>query len=378
MAERELPGRIAYIDNLRSTMVFLVVASNAAATYSHMRWWYYYAPGSNGAYVKLAFLIFQYGLLTFFMGILFLLAGYFTPISYDRKGVWRFLRDRALRLGVPTLLYVFVIHDAIGHYLLGWHGDQPFWPNYVYYLTHWDWVDGTGPMWFTLTLLAFSCLYVLFRAVVPACGFVPRLPGPVGLLIGGLVLAAVTFLVRTVFPVEAVWHNFQFSYFPQYALLFVAGIMARRGDWLARFPTATGRWLFWGSLWIGLLSWEILMIVGGNFTQGILVFGRGWSWQNLAFCIWEQLLCVAACVALLVTYRERFNTGGRASRLFSANSFGVYVFHAPILVVVALALEPWQALPLAKFAVTAVLSFAATLLFVHYIARRIPLLKRIL
>jgi hypothetical protein len=39
------------------------------------------------------------------MGILFLLAGYFTPGSLERKGYARFLSDRFLRLGLPLLAF---------------------------------------------------------------------------------------------------------------------------------------------------------------------------------------------------------------------------------------------------------------------------------
>jgi hypothetical protein len=45
----------------------------------------------------------------FFMGCFFLLAGFFTPGSYDRKGGRSFLADRLLRLGVPLLIYEFVL-----------------------------------------------------------------------------------------------------------------------------------------------------------------------------------------------------------------------------------------------------------------------------
>jgi hypothetical protein len=37
----------------------------------------------------------------YIMGILFLLAGYFTPASVERKGYARFVSDRFLRLGLP-------------------------------------------------------------------------------------------------------------------------------------------------------------------------------------------------------------------------------------------------------------------------------------
>ena len=38
------------------------------------------------------------------MGFFFLLAGYFTPASYERKGAGAFLTDRFVRLGIPLIM----------------------------------------------------------------------------------------------------------------------------------------------------------------------------------------------------------------------------------------------------------------------------------
>ena len=43
------------------------------------------------------------------MGLLFLLAGYFTPGSLERKGYASFLSDRFLRLGLPLLAFGLIL-----------------------------------------------------------------------------------------------------------------------------------------------------------------------------------------------------------------------------------------------------------------------------
>ncbi len=43
------------------------------------------------------------------MGFLFLIAGYFTPGSYNKKGIKRFIKDRLIRLGLPTLLFMYIV-----------------------------------------------------------------------------------------------------------------------------------------------------------------------------------------------------------------------------------------------------------------------------
>ena len=40
------------------------------------------------------------------------MAGYFTPRSYDRKGPWAFLKDKLVRLGIPLVVFWFVINPV--------------------------------------------------------------------------------------------------------------------------------------------------------------------------------------------------------------------------------------------------------------------------
>ena len=83
-------------------------------------------------------------------------------------------------------------------------------------------------------------------------------------------------------------------------------------------------------------------------------------------------------IGLLVLFRERFNEGGRLERFLSENSFSLYVSHAPILILVTLALRGFAWHPLIKFAVAGITAVAACFAISHLVLRRIPLLKRVL
>jgi len=52
------------------------------------------------------------------MGLLFLIAAFFTPGSYNRKGPGLFLRDRFPRLGIPLLICEFIIHPLQAYPLM--------------------------------------------------------------------------------------------------------------------------------------------------------------------------------------------------------------------------------------------------------------------
>lgn len=369
--------RLSYIDNVRSTLIFLVVAMHAAVTYSHFGSWYYNAPTEPGMIEKLIFGLFQSHLQAFFMGLLFLLAGYFTPGAYDRKGFGRFLGDRFLRLMVPALIYVFLIHDMMGHFLLHWHHES-FIASYRYYIVHGDFADGTGPMWFVVVLFVFSVLYALARHVLPRCHCAPKAPSVLVILITGALIGLLSFVVRLKFPLGTNWHNMQFGYFSQYVVLFIVGILAFRGGWLKTFPAARGGALLKWALMLSPIVWLVLIFGGGAFAGAMAAYNGGLTWQSLAISLWEQIFAVCVCAGLIVFFRQRIYTGGSVSRLLADNSFAIYMFHAPVLVSLSLILEPTGLGGLVAFAITAVLAVLITLALSHFVLRRIPLLKAVL
>ena len=113
-----IQSRLGFVDNLRWTMIVLVVSMHAAVTYSHVGSWYFVEEPSPGQAELVVFAAYQMFLQAFFMGLLFLIAGYFVPAAFDRKGLGNFLRDRAVRLGLPSLLYMLVIHPLTVYWLL--------------------------------------------------------------------------------------------------------------------------------------------------------------------------------------------------------------------------------------------------------------------
>src|SRR5579862_7999336 len=98
-----MPQRDFYIDRLRSAMTMLVIFHHTAITYGAMGGWFYHERKTSGAPSSLLLTLFCATNQAYFMGFFFLLAGFFTPGSLERKGYRRFIIDRFLRLGLPLL-----------------------------------------------------------------------------------------------------------------------------------------------------------------------------------------------------------------------------------------------------------------------------------
>jgi fucose 4-O-acetylase-like acetyltransferase len=336
-----------------------------------------------GTIVMALFATYQVYLQAFFMGLLFLIAGYFVPGSFDRKGICEFVLDRAVRLGLPTLFYMLVIHPVTVYWLLrdfADHSRPALSQAYFPYLSSGRFLSGSGPMWFALALFVFSLIYGAIRATSSS---IPRnepdapLPGH-GTIIGlALMMGLCTFLVRIVQPMGTNILNMQLCYFSQYIFLFIVGIYARRRNWLLRIPYHFGiRWLV-ASLGAGSVVWAIL-VFGLLKTHTEEKLGGGLNWQSAVFSFWESFFCVGVCLGLIVLFREKAIRRGKLTQWLSDNCFSVYLFHAPVLIGVTLALRGLETSKLVKFLVAAILGTAATYLASSQIFRRIPLLRRIL
>src|SRR6516225_2196842 len=98
-----------YIDCLRSVMIALVTLLHTALTYGASGLWFYHELRPSATPSSLILTLFCATNQAYFMGFLFLLAGYFTPGSLERKGYACFLGDRFLRLGPPILAFILIL-----------------------------------------------------------------------------------------------------------------------------------------------------------------------------------------------------------------------------------------------------------------------------
>lgn len=74
----------------------------------------------------------------------------------------------------------------------------------------------------------------------------------------------------------------------------------RRG-WFDTLTDAQGR--FWFRVVLGLVALFPVLVVSVEGTYTML--SGGVHWQQLAYSLWDQEMCVAIIVALLVLYRNR-------------------------------------------------------------------------
>lgn len=208
--------------------VGIAPARDVAITYGANGSWYY-IENRGGITTEALLTVLVAALQFFFMGLFFAIAGYFTPMAFDRTGARRFLADRLRRLGIPLVVFTVAVSPFLEAFKTATSGGGwgQFWPSWRQHLAGW----APGPLWFVETLLVFSLGYAVWRQFGPVgaptrvtCVFTWR---RLLSFIGGLAL--VSFLVRLRYPIGAEVQHLQLAFYQQYIAMFVVGVLAFTG-----------------------------------------------------------------------------------------------------------------------------------------------------
>lgn len=374
--------RLLYIDNLRLFMIILVVIMHAAVTYSGMGSWYYKESSMLDILSTIIFGFYQSFTQGYFMGFLFLISGYFVPSAYDKKGFSKFVKDRLFRLGLPTLLYMLIIHPFIIYFILdmNWLELKPSLPAYYFwYITSLDFIGSSGPLWFALALLIFTLIYAFMRLLTKnrIKTYKKGVLNTYSLVLLILGISILAFLIRIVQPIDTSILNMQLSFFSQYIVLFVVGILSYRNEWFSKLDYAFGiKWLKMAII-PGLIIWSIIMLTNGAL-DGKAYFKGGLRLESSIYALWESFVAVSMSIGLIALFKEKFNYQNNFIKVLSNNSFAVYVFHAPILIILSQAMSRIDFPPLIKFLLLCIFGLTASFVFSHYILKKTPLLNKII
>jgi peptidoglycan/LPS O-acetylase OafA/YrhL len=363
--------RLLFIDNIRWSMIILVLSMHACDTYSPFGNWYYVDRQPTGLGTKLFFGVYQSFLQAFFMAALFFIAGYFSAAAYDRKGFVPFVRDRFIRLGLPTLLYMFAIGPLTQYFLSRTWGTGGFAHQWLVHLEDGEWLSETGPMWFCAALFIFSVVYGLIRLMGWTESRIELLGAGVAIFIA--VMAIATFAVRIGVSEGASVLNVHPGDFSQYALMFTAGAFGYRGNWLACVPDRAC--LRWASLALSLSVplFAVLVLFGGGLKGDTASYAGGLNPVSAGKCLWEALVCVGMAFLMLAVYRRHFNAQGPVARWLSDNAFGVYLIHPPILIASAILLHAVVLNVIAKAALLTAIAAVSSFAFSSLVLRQSPL-----
>lgn len=374
--------RLLFVDNLRIFLTILVILHHLIIIYSGAGGWIY-REGREDAITSALAGWFTAVNHSYFMGLFLLVAAYFVPGSYDRKGAWRFIKDRLVRLGIPLAVYSWMLRPLFLFIGQSGYGDLQLsffeWYTRQYFRDYG--LIGGGPLWFVSALLLFSLLYAILRRLAPARPAKPAVeasfPKDTAITAFALMIALVSFIVRFWFPSDWVFSplNFQLADFPQYIALFIVGLVAYRRNWFLSMPQAVGRrWLRIAAALT--LLYPVMGVLGGALTNNA-PFKGGWHWQALGNAIVQSLLCLSMVIGLVYLFRRYLDRQPLLAGFLSRNAYTAYLIHEPVITFAALAVMGWMLYPLLKFGLMALIT--VPLVFgLSGLIRKLPFADRVL
>ncbi len=307
------------------------------------------------------------------MSLMFFLSGLFVPSSLGRKGSWKFLLDRLLRIGIPFVLAVIflaplayyptyratAVDPSLNAYWQHWLA-LPFWPN--------------GPQWFLGQLLAFNALAVAMHRFVP--GWDQRLVrlvafaggNPVRFFVVLATMSALAYVPLALAYSPFTWTNigpisFQLSrplhYFVYFLAGFAVGTYGLERSVLASDGALARRWAAWlATAFVGFLLWAApTSVTMSDWSNAPLI-------AKLAAGMGFVVACAAGCLCALAICLRFAHWRLRAFDSLSANAYRMYMIHYAFAVWLQYALLEAGLFAIGKAAIV----FAGTLIMSWAIA----------
>jgi hypothetical protein len=320
----------------------------------------------------------------FFMSLMFFLSGLFLWNSLKRKGSGAFLRDRAVRLGLPFLAAAAFIAPLAYYpaYLqTGGSGFAGFWKQWVS-LGNWP----AGPAWFVWVLLAFNCVAAVLIYFWPKWGeSIGRLSAnascrPIALFGWVLLLTAAAYI-----PMELAFNSMRWSafgpftfqtsrllhYFVYLGLGVGVGAYGLQRGLLATDGKLARRWWIWAISAMFAFGLDLVVAITTLVAHPT---SRVWEvGADLTFV----LSCAVSGFAFLALFVRFMEKRRKVWDSLSANAYGMYLIHY--------AFSSWLQYSLLKSALPAIAK--GSLVFVGTVAlswsvtamlRRIPAIGRVI
>jgi hypothetical protein len=347
---------------------------HTAMTYSGSGSWFYTEVTDTHSRSNILLTVYIVISNAYLMSFFFLLAGYFTPDSFQRKGWIRFLLDRFIRLGIPLLMFCSLVGPfTVG--LVAHFQNQSFLRTIYALLLSRRLIN--GPMWFAEALLMFALGYCAWRIIrkkpTTAPKFTP-VPASYLWLLSSLGVGLAALILRQFFPIDRRVAGVWLGNFAPYIFFFCIGIKARRTDWLNKFGWKQA----YLSIAIAALAIPSLPAALIFFYRqgGTTITVRGLSWMNVFYAFWEPLLAFGVIAALILAFRSFLNNSSSIWMWLDRRAYAVYFIHPPVLVALSLAFEPWHTSALIKFICIGVLGCATTWIVADPLVR-LPGFRRI-
>ena len=337
------------MDALRAAALLLGIVLHGAMPFAAVGFWpaqeeYAYTVDPEGNPYNYAVMAIH----GFRMPVFFVVAGFFTAMLWQSRGLRSMVRHRLRRIGLPLLVGAFTVVPAVIWLFAGDGFEIAYWP------TAWLW-GGFAHLWFLwYLLLAVGVLAATARLGLNFCSRLWWLLVPAAILpqyaMQGGVFGADT-------PLEVLPPPHLLAY---YVIFFAFGAFFYRSGMAAR-----RRWTLLALPALVLVLPAGLAVQYGGPLSGIEGARELGAVLQVAYA-W--LMCFGLMgLFCMVASKER-----RRVRYLSDSSYWVYICHLPLMIALQVAVLDWAVDAHVKFALVCITTVAVLLAAYRYCVRYTP------
>lgn len=377
--------RLYFLDNLKIFLICLVIFHHTGQGYGPTGgWWFYMTSQPEKLEWMGRFFCVN---ASFFMGLFFMISGFFFAPSFDKKGFKKYTIDKLIRYGIPLVFAYWILMPLIFYFNYELYSDNPSLPFFTFFqkiylgigqqpvwfkpILTWPESDlGFGHLWFVENLLVYAFVYGCLRVALRKTSFANKFNFNVYLFSFAfiLVVTATTVLVRNYHQVGDIKNVLGFlmievAHWPLYLGFLISGIIASQTDMFRKFPSIYGKSL----LAIGLLM--AAKVYCPSLFPDIINTLSGRYFETF-----ETILGFSLSFGLIVFFRDHLNSTNNLLKNMSGNAYAAYIFHYPIVIALQYGFDKVPLGLLPKFLIVGILSIIFSFAFSHII--RMPKIVR--
>jgi fucose 4-O-acetylase-like acetyltransferase len=320
-------NRIHWLDNLRSIIIFLVVLYHVGGVYESTGMWggfWIVDDPATISWVGIVGIAFD----IFIMPTMFLIAGYLTPPSLDRKGAQGFVTSKLKRLMLPWLLAVVTLIPLYKIIFLYSRGlPQENWTTYF----HFNNPNSQNWLWFLPLLFVFNLVYLLLAKLNIRFDKFSLKWSVVSLFVISVISSMgignwLGFRSWTLTPVL----DFENEKVLVYFLYFVMGVLAFRQNLFAELPKKKTMYTIVNAVGWLPVTVHIFVRIWPFFTPNPATFEIT-PLYRLIWWISFHSGVISMVYLMIETFWRYVDRSGRLWRTLGQNSYSVYITHVIIL-----------------------------------------------
>ena len=326
-------NRLHFFDNLRTSIVFLVVLLHAGVVYESSgiaaSFWIVDDPATNDL-VGILNVVFD----IFLMPTMFLIAGYFASLSLGKTRPRDFVKAKFRRLMLPWAIGVLVLMPLYKIIFLASRGlSQEHWTSYFHFSNG---IFSQSWLWFLPVLFLFNVVY----SVLAKLGWLPRKVSLKSSIVVTFLIGFGTSVAMDMFGLRG-WTktpviDFQNERLLIYFMVFVLGGLCCQQNAFGPKPRSKKLYFVVNAIaWIPINIYVLFLIVPFIKPGSVLIAPIA-DRLILWFCFYVSLLCLL--YVTIETFRLYLDRPGRIWGELNRNSYWTYILHVIVMGGIATAL----------------------------------------